>query len=118
MRKTIVDFQNRNRRQQSLSLCLNCNTCQFRVLRRILPLARKTFCLLVEIIPTTRDKLDDATNAPNTASVLEEEDHKGIVEHKYIIRNEDVTIDNDEVRDEVDKKSDSNTVRLEMFSEL
>ena len=30
----------------------------------------------------------------------------------------DDTIDNDEVRGEVDKKGDSNTVRLEMFSEL
>ena len=38
--------------------------------------------------------------------------------HKYIIRSIDDTIDNDEVRGEVDKKSDSNTVRLEMFSEL
>ena len=66
---------------------------------------------MVDIIPTTKDNLDDATNAPDTASDVEEEDHKVVVEHKYIIRSKDDTIDNDEVRDEVDKKSDSNTVK-------
>ena len=71
-----------------------------------------------EIIPTTKDKLDDALNAPATAAGLEKEDHKGIVEDNFIIRNVDVTIDNDEVADEVVAEGDSNTVRLEMFFEL
>ena len=70
---------------------------------------------MVDIISTTKDNPDDATNAPNTASDIEEEDNKVVVEHKYIIRAKDDTIDNNEVRDEVvDKKSgsfkDSNTV--------
>ena len=70
---------------------------------------------MVDIIPTTKDNLDDATNAPDTASDVEEEDNKVVVEHKYIIRSKDDTIDNDEVRNEVDKKSgsfkDSNIVK-------
>ena len=55
---------------------------------------------MVDIIPTTKDNLDDVTNAPDTASDVEEEDHKVVVEHKFIIRSKDDTIDNDEVRDE------------------
>ena len=50
---------------------------------------------MVEIISTTKD-LEDATNAPNTASDIEEEDTE--VEHKYIIK--DDTIDNNELRDD------------------
>jgi len=70
-----------------------------------------------EIIPTTKDKLDDATNAPGTTSDIEENFHKVILVHKYIISAVDDTIDNNEVRGEV-AEGDSNTVRLEMFSEL
>ena len=42
----------------------------------------------------------DATNAPNTASDIEEEDTEVVVEQKYIIRVKDDTIDNNEVRDD------------------
>ena len=52
---------------------------------------------MVEIISTTKD-LEDATNAPNTASDIEEEDTE--VEHKYIIWVKDDTIDNNELRDD------------------
>ena len=71
-----------------------------------------------DIIPTTKDKLDAALNAPPTAAVLEKEVHNRIVEDNLFIRNRDVTIDNDEVDDEVVAEGDSNTVRLEMFFEL
>ena len=53
---------------------------------------------MAEIISTTKDILDDATNAPNTASDIEEEDTE--VEQKYIIWVKDDTIDNNEVRDD------------------
>ena len=52
---------------------------------------------MAEIISTTKDILDDATNAPNTASDIEEEDTEVVVEQKYIIR---VKSDNNEVRDD------------------
>ena len=55
---------------------------------------------MAEIISTTKDILDDATNAPNTASDIEEEDTEVVVEQKYIIRVKDDTIDNNEVRDD------------------
>ena len=71
-----------------------------------------------EIIPTTKDKLDAALNAPPTAAVLEKEVHNRIVEDNLFIRSRDVTIDNDESDDEVVAEGDSNTVRLEMFFEL
>ena len=71
---------------------------------------------MVDIISTTKDNPDDATNAPNTASVIEQEDNKVVVEHKYIIRAKDDTIDNDEVRDEVVDKIQTQ-FRLEMFFE-
>ena len=57
-----------------------------------------------EIISTTKDKLDDATNAPGTTSDIEENFHKVILVHKYIIRSVDDTIDNNEVRGVVDRK--------------
>ena len=53
---------------------------------------------MAEIISTTKDLLDDATNVPNTASDIEEEDTEVVVEQKYIIK--DDTIDNNEVRDD------------------
>ena len=37
-----------------------------------------------DIIPTTKDKLDDALNAPATAAVLEKEVHKRIVEDNLL----------------------------------
>ena len=55
---------------------------------------------MAEIISTTKDILDDATNAPNTASDIEEEDTEVVVEQKYIIWVKDDTIDNNEVRDD------------------
>ena len=55
---------------------------------------------MAEIISTTKDILDDATNAPNTASDIEEEDTEVVVEQKYIIRVKDDTIDNNEVCDD------------------
>ena len=61
---------------------------------------------MAEIISTTKDNLDDATNAPNTASDIEEEDTEVVVEQKYIIR---VKSDNNEVHDDGGFK-DSNTV--------
>ena len=51
---------------------------------------------MVDIISTTKDNLDDATNAPDTASDIEEEDNEVVVEQKYIIR---VKTDNNEVRE-------------------
>ena len=74
---------------------------------------------MVDIISTTKDNLDDATNAPDTASDIEEEDNKVVVEHKYIIRAKDDTIDNNEVRDEVvDKKRFKHSVGLRCFPNL
>ena len=74
---------------------------------------------MVDIISTTKDNLDDATNAPDTASDVEEEDNKVVVEHKYIIRAKDDTIDNNEVRDEVvDKKRFKHSVGLRCFPNL
>ena len=49
---------------------------------------------------TTKDKDDDTTNVPNSASEIEEEeDTKVVVEHKYIIKVKDDTIDNNMVND-------------------
>ena len=71
-----------------------------------------------EIIPTTKDTIDDALKDPPTAAVLKKEVHKSVVDDNLFIINRDVTIDNDEVEDEVVAEGDSNTVRLEMFFEL
>ena len=55
-----------------------------------------------EIIPTTKDKLDAALNAPPTAAVLEKEVHNRIVEDNYLLSGSRiVTQDNDESDDEV-----------------
>ena len=59
---------------------------------------------------TTKDKVDDSTNVPNTASdIEEEEDTKVEVEHKYIIQVNDNTSDNNVVDDNGGFR-DSNTV--------
>ena len=59
---------------------------------------------------TTKDEDDNATNVPNTASdIEEEEDTKVEVEHKYIIQVNDDTSDNNVVDDDGGFK-DSNTV--------
>ena len=59
---------------------------------------------------TTKDEDDNAINVPNTASEIEEEeDAKVVVEHKYIIKVKDDTIDNNVVDDNGGFK-DSNTV--------
>ena len=69
---------------------------------------------MAEIISTTKDLLDDATNVPNTASDIEEEEDTEVeVEHKYIIKVNDDTIDNNVVQDDGGFKGsfkDSNTV--------
>ena len=66
---------------------------------------------MAEIISTTKDLLDDATNVPNTASDIEEEEDTEVeVEHKYIIKVNDDTIDNNVVGDDGGFK-DSNTVQ-------
>ena len=60
---------------------------------------------------TTKDKVDDATNVPNTAPDMEENaDTEVDVEHKYIIEVNDDTIDNNKVQDDGSIK-DSNTVQ-------
>ena len=64
---------------------------------------------------TTKDKVDDATNVPNTAPDMEENaDTEVDVEHKYIIKVNDDTIDNNKVQDDgsikVGSFKDSNTV--------
>ena len=47
---------------------------------------------------TTKDKVDDATNVPNTAPDMEENaDTEVDVEHKYIIKVNDDAIDNNMV---------------------
>ena len=60
---------------------------------------------------TTKDKVDDTTNVPITASDIEEVE----VEHKYIIEVNDDTIDNNKVQDDgsikVGSFKDSNTVQ-------
>ena len=59
---------------------------------------------------TTKDKDDNATNVPNTASdIEEEEDTKVKVEHKYIIQVNVDMIDNNVVNDNGSFK-DSNTI--------
>ena len=69
---------------------------------------------MAEIISTTKDLLDDATNVPNTASDIEEEDTEVEVEQKYIIKVKDDTIDNNVVCDDggsfKGSFKDSNTV--------
>ena len=60
---------------------------------------------------TTKDKNYNATNVPNTASEIEEEeDTKVIVEHKYIMEVKDDTINDNVVNDDGGFK-DSNTVQ-------
>ena len=64
---------------------------------------------------TTKDKIDNATNVPNTAPDMEENaDTEVDVEHKYIIKVNDDTIDNNKVQDDgsikVGSFKDSNTV--------
>ena len=60
---------------------------------------------------TTKDKVDDATNVPNTAPDMEENaDTEVDVEHKYIIEVNDDTIDNNKVQDDGSIKN-SNTVQ-------
>ena len=63
---------------------------------------------MAEIISTTKDLLDDATNVPNTASDIEEEEDTEVeVEHKYIIEVKDDTIDDGGFKGSF---KDSNTV--------
>ena len=63
---------------------------------------------------TTKDKVDDTTNVPNTAPDMEENaDTEVDVERKYIIVVNDDTTDNNEVHDDGIIKvasKDSNTV--------
>ncbi len=60
---------------------------------------------------TTKDKVDNATNVPNTAPDMEENaDTEVDVEHKYIIEVDDDTIDKNKVQDDGSIK-DSNTVQ-------
>ena len=56
---------------------------------------------MAKIISTTKDLLEDATNVPNTASDIEEEEDTEVeVEHKYIIKVKDDTIDNNVADDD------------------
>ena len=64
---------------------------------------------------TTTDKLDNSTDVPNTTLDMEENvDTEVDVEHKYILKVNDDTIDNIKVQDngsiKVGSFKDSNTV--------
>jgi len=48
----------------------------------------------VKSVTTTDDKLEDATNAPGTTPIIEEDFHKVILVHGYIINIVDSTKDN------------------------